>query len=414
MLHTAARANGGWVQGQLPLVVMSALLYANTETLFGDGTWYSDMPQHYQAFNKSLPLLLAGVPASLIGVDSVRAAIADAVGGSTVRSSASTFIKRRWAGFQHSNVDLYNQSRLQLAALWVANAHTLNTAFWTLYHIGRDRALQAKLMSEWRQVLRDRWNDQSTSDDADGDGEDEDDDSTLPPISDGDENADVDDASDGERDDHRDECKVDGHTSPDSSDASNANANAQSGFSDAHTFTPDILRQLHHLESCIQEVLRLYSSTIITRRATADLAVCLTDRRVGQREYAIRQDDYVCVATELFHLDPDRFPEPHEFQHNRFLTADGSTKQFFAADGTEIRHSFLPFGAGAHKCPGRFYAMNMVKLLVMSLLERFELHVSRDTPVPCVDGRRAGLGVMNVVDDVPFQYRTRPRGGGSP
>lgn len=63
---------------------------------------------------------------------------------------------------------------------------------------------------------------------------------------------------------------------------------------------------------------------------------------------------------------------------------------------------FLPFGGGVTLCPGRRFARNEVKTLVVCLLAqfRFQLAVGADAAAPAFDGARAGLGIFPPKEDV--------------
>jgi len=115
----------------------------------------------------------------------------------------------------------------------------------------------------------------------------------------------------------------------------------------------------------------------------------------------------VCLFPQFNHFDPSVFANPTQFVYDRFLTTDGSTKKFYSAAGTELRHAFIPFGGGSSMCPGRFFAVNEMKLLVLNLLARFEFAVDSNVPEPPVDLARLGLGMQQPLQDVPFRFRLR-------
>jgi cytochrome P450 len=76
---------------------------------------------------------------------------------------------------------------------------------------------------------------------------------------------------------------------------------------------------------------------------------------------------------EAIHRDPKLYDNADTFDPDRFLrmrqsTADAGKHQFVTL-GTEV----LSFGIGRHACPGRFFAANEIKLILVSLLRRFDI-----------------------------------------
>jgi cholesterol 7alpha-monooxygenase len=62
--------------------------------------------------------------------------------------------------------------------------------------------------------------------------------------------------------------------------------------------------------------------------------------------------------------------------------------------------TFLPFGSGVTLCPGRKFARNEVKLLLIYLLSKFDFELLDNSQVPVVDGARAGLGIFPPLNDI--------------
>ena len=61
---------------------------------------------------------------------------------------------------------------------------------------------------------------------------------------------------------------------------------------------------------------------------------------------------------------------------------------------------FLPFGGGVTLCPGRRFARNEVKTLVVCLLARFRFELVNGQKQPEFDGARAGLGIFPPKSDI--------------
>ena len=66
----------------------------------------------------------------------------------------------------------------------------------------------------------------------------------------------------------------------------------------------------------------------------------------------------------------------------------------------------MPFGAGKHTCPGRFFALNEIKVITTCLFRRFDFERITE-PLPPFDNGRAGLGIYPPVGDVHVRWRHR-------
>lgn len=73
---------------------------------------------------------------------------------------------------------------------------------------------------------------------------------------------------------------------------------------------------------------------------------------------------------------------------------------------------FLPFGAGTAYCPGRRFARNEIKLILIFLILKFDISFNENYPVidgevqcplPRVDGGRAGIGIFPSIDIIPIK-----------
>ncbi|MFI1726381.1 cytochrome P450 [Streptomyces sp. NPDC020489] len=105
----------------------------------------------------------------------------------------------------------------------------------------------------------------------------------------------------------------------------------------------------------LMEVLRLYPPVWITCRRT------LADVTLGDR--ALRAGTHVMFSSYLLHRDPARYPDPHRFDPDRWLTLRPS-----AHDA-----SYLPFGAGARGCVGEAFAWKELEILLGAVVREWRL-----------------------------------------
>ncbi|XP_065254851.1 5-beta-cholestane-3-alpha,7-alpha-diol 12-alpha-hydroxylase [Emys orbicularis] len=168
--------------------------------------------------------------------------------------------------------------------------------------------------------------------------------------------------------------------------------------------TRDMLMKTPVLDSAVEETLRLTAAPILIRAVVEDLNL----KMANGREYALRKGDrvalfpYVAVQT-----DPEVHPEPHTFKYNRFLNQDGTKKDFYK-NGKKLKYFNMPWGAGTSICPGRFFAVNEIKLFVFLMLSYYDLElVNEKEEIPPIDVSRWGFGSMQPTHDVQFKHRLR-------
>lgn len=179
-------------------------------------------------------------------------------------------------------------------------------------------------------------------------------------------------------------------------------AEIQDHSSDGAGPKPCDLDNLKMLDSAIREALRLSSGSLTVREVLEDFAL-ETDGSVNQ----LRKGDRVCLAPFITHRDPEVFEDPLKYKHDRFYTETGR-KQFFK-HGTRVPLPLMPFGAGSSMCPGRFFAINEIKLFLTTVLTQWDIELGSD-PEPPFELGRAGLGVYPPSHDVSVRIRrAQPR-----
>jgi cytochrome P450 len=76
---------------------------------------------------------------------------------------------------------------------------------------------------------------------------------------------------------------------------------------------------------------------------------------------------------EAIHHDPNIYSDPDTFDPYRFYNmrqnAEDAGKHQFVTLGNDV----LSFGVGRHACPGRFFAANEIKLILINLLRQFDI-----------------------------------------
>ncbi|KAM3930635.1 24-hydroxycholesterol 7-alpha-hydroxylase isoform 1-T1 [Leptodactylus fuscus] len=147
------------------------------------------------------------------------------------------------------------------------------------------------------------------------------------------------------------------------------------------------LAKLPFLKSCILEAIRLRSPGAITRKVLQPLQVY---------NYEIPAGDLLMLSPYWLHRDPKHFPEPHMFRPERWKKANLEKNVFL--DG------FVAFGGGKFQCPGRWFALTEIQILLVLMLYKYEFQLL--DPVP----KQSNLHLVGTQQpDGPCRVRFRQR-----
>lgn len=117
-------------------------------------------------------------------------------------------------------------------------------------------------------------------------------------------------------------------------------------------------------EQLLKEALRLYPPAWFISRNAID------DDEIGG--YPIPASSLVSVSTYLTHRHPDFWPQPDQFDPDRFTPA---------AEAARPRYAYLPFGGGPRLCIGNSFAMTEATLILATLAQQFRLTLATSHPV---------------------------------
>jgi cytochrome P450 len=125
---------------------------------------------------------------------------------------------------------------------------------------------------------------------------------------------------------------------------------------------PSEIAQLPYLTAVCQETLRIYPIAITTfaRILKAPFEV------MG---YQFEPDTALIPVVYLTHRREEIYPEPRRFKPERFLE-----KQFSP-------YEYLPFGGGNRRCIGQAFALFEMKLVLATILSRFQLSLVDRRPI---------------------------------
>ncbi|AUM13093.1 cytochrome P450 [Ketobacter alkanivorans] len=108
----------------------------------------------------------------------------------------------------------------------------------------------------------------------------------------------------------------------------------------------------------IREVMRLYPAGYIFGRTV------INDTQLGAE--TLKKGSLVMVSPYVIHRNPDVFPNPEQFDPDRWLNLDVSRSQY------------LPFSAGARTCIGEYLAMLEACLILAGIVARFDVTCGTD------------------------------------
>ena len=124
---------------------------------------------------------------------------------------------------------------------------------------------------------------------------------------------------------------------------------------------PMELAKLPYLDAVCKETLRIYPVAMLTFPRT----VLEPTELIG---YKLEAGQVLMGCIYLLHQREDIYPEPHKFKPERFLEREFSSYEFF------------PFGGGKRRCIGEALAKLEMKLVLGTIIARYELELESDRP----------------------------------
>ena len=116
--------------------------------------------------------------------------------------------------------------------------------------------------------------------------------------------------------------------------------------------------------------------------------VATADVKLSDGTY-IPKDTFLSVSSERM-WDSEIYPNPLEFDGYRFLKLREVPGHETSAQVVSPSPEHMGFGFGRHACPGRFFAINEVKIALCHILLKYEFKLV-DGSVPLV--RRNGFSL---------------------
>jgi len=160
-------------------------------------------------------------------------------------------------------------------------------------------------------------------------------------------------------------------------------------YADGADISFHALRQIPVLEAVVKETLRLHPPLIILLRLARD------DFEVGG--FRIEKGNLVAATPAISNRIPEDFPRPDDFDPGRYIDPN--------QEDIVNRWTWIPFGAGRHRCVGAAFAQMQLKAIFSILLRDFEFEMAQPS-----DSYRNDHSKMVVQLEQPCRVRYRRRG----
>jgi sterol 14-demethylase len=159
-------------------------------------------------------------------------------------------------------------------------------------------------------------------------------------------------------------------------------------YADGSAVSFQALREIPMLESAVKEALRLHPPLILLLRvATGDLTV---------NGYAVRRGDYVGATPAISNRIPEDFPAPDTFDPARYAEP--------RQEDLVNRWTWIPFGAGRHRCVGAAFAMLQLKAIFSVLLRDYTFELAQPSATYRNDHSKM---VVQLTQPCRVRYRRR-------
>ncbi|CAG8577448.1 4742_t:CDS:2 [Ambispora gerdemannii] len=145
-------------------------------------------------------------------------------------------------------------------------------------------------------------------------------------------------------------------------------------FDYEHQITFEDLKKFKYLNAIIHETLRLFPPLPVMGRVNT------TVDEVGG--YKWEPDTLFWPFFQGLHMNEKHWSNPQEFNPERFLNTNNGSN--FEDDLSSMfeKNSYLPFGGGIRKCPGRNMAMVNIKSNLISLFRKYKVELADKNAPP--------------------------------
>ena len=152
------------------------------------------------------------------------------------------------------------------------------------------------------------------------------------------------------------------------------------------------LRQIPKIDNALKETLRLHPPLIILMRVAQD--------EFEVAGYPIHKGQMVAASPAISNRIPEDFPNPDEFDPDRYEKP--------RQEDLINRWTWIPFGAGKHRCVGAAFAQMQIKAIFSVLLREYEFELAQ--PPESYQNDHSKM-VVQLARPAKVRYRKRGAGG---
>lgn len=161
-------------------------------------------------------------------------------------------------------------------------------------------------------------------------------------------------------------------------------------YADGAEYSFGALRQMPKVENALKETLRLHPPLIILMRVAQE------DVRIG--DFVVHAGQTVAASPAVSNRLPEDFPDANAFDPDRYAEP--------RQEDIVNRWTWIPFGAGRHRCVGAAFAQLQIKAIFSVLLREFEFELAQ--PAESYHNDHSKM-VVQLAQPCTVRYRRRQR-----
>ena len=161
-------------------------------------------------------------------------------------------------------------------------------------------------------------------------------------------------------------------------------------YADGSSVSFQALREIPVLEAALKETLRLHPPLILLLRVAKE------DIEIGA--HLIPAGTLVGATPKVSNMIPEDFPSPQSFDPGRYIDP--------RQEDLTNRWTWIPFGAGRHRCVGNAFAMMQMKAIFSVVLRDFEFEMAQ--PADSYEDDCSKM-VIQLKQPCRVKYRRRQR-----